>query len=163
MCPRGPLSVPESELIEVPRSFETEEFFCFDASARSIVNDITIGQFKALAEARGWSEDWLVEQCKGELDHPREVIREILQGCGMTKPSLTGEAYKPKRASMLDTALVWTPLLALYVRHYRRCLECEDLLTGDRDSYCSQRCQKRAYRRDRKPVCDPAKVANRPA
>jgi hypothetical protein len=150
-------------VIEVSRSIETKEPFCIDMSTIRIADDATIGQFKALAEARGWSEDWLVEQCKDEMDRPREVIREVLQGWGMTKPSFTGETSKPKRVSMLDTALVWTPLLALYVRHYRRCVECEDLLTGDRDRYSSQRCQKRAYRRDRKPVCDPAKAVNRPA
>jgi Uncharacterized protein containing a Zn-ribbon (DUF2116) len=157
------LSVPESELIEVSRSIETEEFFCFDASARSIVNDVTIGQFKALAEVRGWSADWLVEQCRDEMDDPKTIIREILQGWGMTKPSFTGEASKPRRVSMLDTALVWRPLLALYCRYHRRCVECETALPGNRDKYCSQRCQKRAYRREQKGGSDPRILENRPA
>jgi hypothetical protein len=70
----------------VSRSIETKDSTCRDLSAMIIRDDITIGQFKALDKARGWSDDWLVEQCKDEMDHPREVVREILQGWGMTKP-----------------------------------------------------------------------------
>jgi hypothetical protein len=150
-------------LIEVPRSIEREEFTRRDLSAIRIANDVTIGQFKALVEARGWSEDWLVEQCKDEMDHPREVIREILQGWDMTKPWFTGEATKPKRVSMLDMVLVWRPLLALYIRHHRRCVECEDYLFGEQEKYCSPRCRKRGSRRNQKPLSDAPNLENRSA
>jgi hypothetical protein len=43
---------------------------------------VNIGQFRALALQRGWSEDWLLEQCRDEMDNPREIIREILAGRG---------------------------------------------------------------------------------
>jgi hypothetical protein len=67
---------------------------------------VTIGQFRTLARQLGWSEDWLVEQCRGEMDNPREIIREILSGYGMTKPAFTGYDQPARRVSLKDTALV---------------------------------------------------------
>jgi len=147
----------------VPRSIKAEEFSCRDQSIIRIANDVTICQFKALAEVRGWSTDWLVEQCKDEMDHPRETVRGILAGRGLTKPWFMGQTTKPKLVSMLDTVLMWTPLLDLYSRYHWRCVECEDPLPGARDKYCSQRCQKRAYRREQKGLSDPRLLENRPA
>jgi hypothetical protein len=41
------------------------------AAGRSPV--VTIGQFRATAKERGWSEAWIVEQCSGAMDNPRAV------------------------------------------------------------------------------------------
>jgi hypothetical protein len=67
---------------------------------------ITIEQFKVLAKRRGWSEDWLVEQCRDEMDNARPIIRELLDGRGLTKPWFTSETTKPRPVSMADTVLV---------------------------------------------------------
>ena len=50
--------------------------------------EVTIGQLRNLAQQRGWSEDWLVEQCRDDMDNPRETIREIL-----VQPLLVGRDY----------------------------------------------------------------------
>jgi hypothetical protein len=68
--------------------------------------EVTIGQFRNLAQQRGWSEDWLVEQCRDDMDNPRETIREILAGQGMTKPWFTGSSDRPKPVDMRETVLV---------------------------------------------------------
>jgi hypothetical protein len=111
----------------------------------------TIQQFRTLAQAREWTEDWLVEQCRHEMDNPRQSIREILASCGLTKPWFTGETTKPKLVSMLDTALVWTPLLRLYATFVGRCVECETSLEDGQVKFCSPRCRKRSSRRSVSP------------
>jgi hypothetical protein len=91
----------------VPSSIEREEFTCRDLSTIRIANDVTIGQFKALAEARGWSGDWLVEQCKDEMDrHALEWTTNLVMdqegrvcdcGCGLVymRRYRTGEHIDP--------------------------------------------------------------------
>ena len=54
-----------------------------------LATEVTIGQFRNLAQQRGWSEDWLVEQCRDDMDNPRETIREIL-----VQPLLVGRDYQ---------------------------------------------------------------------
>jgi hypothetical protein len=111
---------------------------------------ITVNQFRALARRRGWAEDWLVEQCRDEMDYPRQIIREILDGRGLTKPWFTSGATKPRPVSMEDTVLVWTPLIDLFLAYDGLCIECDGALKNPEASYCSPRCRKRASRRDPK-------------
>jgi hypothetical protein len=98
---------------------------------------VTINQFRALARRRGWSEDWLVEQCRAEMDNPRQIIREILDGHGLTTPWFTSESTKPKPVGLFDTALVWTPLLDLYLTYAGLCVECDGALKSVEATYCS--------------------------
>jgi hypothetical protein len=119
---------------------------------------VTIGQFRALALQRGWSEDWLVEQCKDEMDNPREIIREILAGRGLTKPWFTGESTKLKLVDMRDTVLVWGPLLALYETRTATCgCGCNRALKG-KQQYATPACRKRVSRLRKEPH-----LANRPS
>jgi hypothetical protein len=67
-------------------------------------DQVTLGPLRALAKRRGWSEDWLVEQCKPHMDNPRATIREILDG--LTKPEFMGSNVKPRRVNLKDTVLV---------------------------------------------------------
>jgi hypothetical protein len=69
---------------------------------------------------------------------------------GLTKPWFTSESTKPKLVSLLDTALVWTPLLDLYLTHSGLCVECDGALKSVEATYCSPRCRKHASRRDPK-------------
>jgi hypothetical protein len=98
---------------------------------------ITIDHFRALARRRGWSEDWLVEQCRGEMDNPRQIIKEILDGRGLTKPWFTSESTKSKSVNMADTILVWTPLIDLFLAYDGLCIECDGELKNPEASYCS--------------------------
>jgi hypothetical protein len=41
---------------------------------------ITFGQFRQMAQQRGWSLAWLLEQVHGELDRPTEILRRLLHG-----------------------------------------------------------------------------------
>jgi hypothetical protein len=111
---------------------------------------ITINQFRTLAKRRSWSEEWLIEQCRNEMDTPRQIIREILDGHGLTKPWFTSESTKPRSVSLADTVLVWTPLIDLYLAYIGLCVECDGMLRNPEASYCSPRCRKRASRRDPK-------------
>jgi hypothetical protein len=111
---------------------------------------VTISQFQALARTRGWSEDWLVEQCRDGMDNPRQIIKEILDGHGLTKPWFTSETSKPSPVNMADTVLVWTLLLDLYLTYSGQCVECDGELKSVEASYCSPRCRKRASRRNPK-------------
>jgi hypothetical protein len=45
---------------------------------------VTISQFQALARTRGWSEDWLVEQCRDGMDNPRQIHQ---RNPGRTRPN----------------------------------------------------------------------------
>jgi hypothetical protein len=113
---------------------------------------VTIGQFRALALAREWSEDWLVEQCRGEMDDARTTVRDILAGRGLTKPWFTGSSDRPTLVNLDETALVWAPLLALYHTHRLVCeCGCKAPLCG-KQRYASPACRQRASRRSRQPV-----------
>jgi hypothetical protein len=106
----------------------------------------TIGQFRTLVKQCGWSEDWLVEQCKEHMDYPREIIREILHGSGMTKPWPMGTREKPGRVSLTDTPLVWWPLLNLYRTRTATCgCGCGKPLQR-RQRYATPACRRRASR-----------------
>jgi hypothetical protein len=110
------------------------------------MQDITIGQFRKLAQANGWSENFLVEQCRGEMDNPREIVREILAGKGLTKPRFTGYDVPAKLVNLDDTALVWTPLLNPYVNRIKGCpCGCQAPLTG-KQQYATAACRKRVQR-----------------
>jgi hypothetical protein len=107
---------------------------------------VTIGEFRTLAQKRGWSEDWLIEQCRGAMDNPREVVREILSGYGMTKPAFTGYHHPARRVSLKDTVLVWRPLITLYLDKGLACAcGCEVELSG-KQRYATPACRKRASR-----------------
>jgi hypothetical protein len=41
---------------------------------------ITFGQFRKVARQREWCLEWLVEQCRTELDRPSNIIRRVLEG-----------------------------------------------------------------------------------
>jgi hypothetical protein len=124
---------------------------------------ITIDQFRALTKRRGWSEDWLVEQCRDEMDNSRPIIREILHGRGLTNPRFTSESTKSKPVNMAATILVWTPLIDLFLAYDGLCVECDGVLSNVDASYCSPRCRKRASRRNPKRHADPQISATVPA
>jgi hypothetical protein len=108
---------------------------------------VTIGDFRALAHERGWSEAYLVEQCKREIDNPREVIREILSGKGLTKPRFTNYDQPERLVDICNTALVWKPLLRLYNEREPLCkCGCKQPLLG-RQQYATSACQRRDHRR----------------
>ena len=107
---------------------------------------VTIGQFRTLARQLGWSEDWLVEQCKDHMDNPRAIVREILDGYGMTKPAFTGYDQPTRRVSLKDTVLVWWPLLGLYATHRVICAcGCGAEVEG-KQQYATATCRQRAFR-----------------
>jgi hypothetical protein len=86
-------------------------------------DEVTLGQFLALAKRRGWSEDWLVEQCKAQMDNPRAIIREILDGYGLTKPEFMGSNVKtPPRQPERHGAGVVAPAEPLPCSYCRLCL-----------------------------------------
>jgi hypothetical protein len=116
---------------------------------------VTIGQFRALALSRGWSEDWLVEQCRDDMEEARSIVRELLSGHGPTKPWFTGESGRAAQKSLADTPLVWSPLLDLYAHYHGLCVECDGPLQTPEASYCSPRCRKRASRRTPKRAQTP--------
>jgi hypothetical protein len=89
------------------------------AAERSPV--VTIGQFRTMAKERGWSEAWLVEQCKDHMDNPGAIVREMLAGDGTTKPAFTGYDKPAHRVNLTDTVLVWWPLLNLYHARHSTC------------------------------------------
>lgn len=124
---------------------------------------ITIDQFHALAKRRGWSEEWLVEQCRDEMDNPRPIIRELVDGRGLTNPRFASESTKPSSVSMADTVLVWTPLIDLYLAYDGLCVERDGELENCKAFYCSPRCRKRVSRRNPKRLSKPSILATVPA
>jgi hypothetical protein len=65
---------------------------------------ITFGQFRAVAQQREWSEAWLVEQCRGQLEEPTATIRRVLSGA----------LVDGRRVSLAEVVLPYTCLIALY-------------------------------------------------
>jgi hypothetical protein len=141
----GAREVGPAVYIPTPYRPTSEDVLRYDASQITIKAEVTIGQFRELAQAQGWSEDWLVEQCRGHMENPREIVREMLAGKGLTKPGFSGESARPKLVSLIDTALVGTPLLRLYAQRHRTCpCGCQAALTG-KQKYASHACRQRAY------------------
>jgi hypothetical protein len=141
----------------------------FPPDTRAIDQDIdwappiTIERFHALDRRHGWSADWLVEQCRDEMDNPRPIIRDLPDGRGVTNPRFVSESTKPRSVSMADTVLVWTPLIDLYLAYDGLCIECDGELENPEASYCSPRCRKRASRRSPKRPSKPSILATVPA
>lgn len=70
------------------------------------MEEVTFGEFRKLAAQRGWSVAWLVEQCKGELDRPTDVIRRVLEG----------SIIDGKKETLWDVVLPYRCLIELYQR-----------------------------------------------
>lgn len=107
----------------------------------------TIGQFRDLALDRGWPEEWLVEQCRHEMDAPTATVREILSGYGNTRSSGPWSNGKSERVSLKNTVLVWAPLLKLYATYAALCLECNTTMEDQTAKYCSPECRGHAARK----------------
>jgi hypothetical protein len=134
--------------VYTPRPYRStsEDVLWYDASQITIKDEVTIGQFRELAQANGWSEDFLVEHCRGHMDNPREIVREILAGKGTTKPRFTGYDVPAKLTSLMDPVLVWAPLLKLYESRAQGCpCGCQARLTG-KQRYATPGCRKRVQR-----------------
>ena len=98
---------------------------------------ITAKQFRELAKRREWSEAWLVEQCKAELDRPTQTIRWYLTQC----PAETVLAHR------CLTDLYVKAITALTTKGTKQCAcGCGERVWG-RQRFASQACQKRCYRR----------------
>ena len=76
------------------------------------------------------------------MDNPRQTVREILAGYGLTKPWFASKTTDDQ-PSMADTVLVWIPLLR-FVPCLYACVECDGELENTEASHCSPRCRKRA-------------------
>jgi hypothetical protein len=158
-----PLPEPSDKAHEIgpvvytPRPYRSasEDVLWYDASQITIKSEVTIGQFRELAQANGWTEDWLVEHCRGHMANPREIVREILAGKGTTKPRFTDYDVPAKLKTINDAILVWAPLLALYAARARVCpCGCKAALTG-KQKYATGACRVRVYRSrqfDREPI-----------
>jgi hypothetical protein len=69
---------------------------------------ITFGQFRALAAREGWTEAFLIEQCKSHIDNPTETVRRILKGTD------------PEGHRLVATVIPYQPLIELYRKHHVR-------------------------------------------
>jgi hypothetical protein len=107
---------------------------------------ITFGQFRRVAQQREWSLEWLVEQCKAEIDRPTDTVRRVLQGT-----TVDGQ-----HVSMAEVVLPYHGLIALYQQATAvvpalpgekecRC-GCGTALRG-KQVYASDACRKRVVRR----------------
>jgi hypothetical protein len=70
----------------------------------TIAPQIIYKQFRDLAKRRQWSETYLVEQIRGEVDNPTDVIRTIMRGA-----SVDGKFH-----GIDDTVVAYWPLINLY-------------------------------------------------
>jgi hypothetical protein len=119
----------------------------------------TIGEFRKLAIQREWTEDYLVDICKSEIDSPRRIVQEILAGQGRQNPKFGGMG---KMMDMRDTELVWAPLCDLYFRALQPTIGtstktkfcacgCGQTVRSNR-KWAGPRCRQKAWRRNAKSI-----------
>jgi hypothetical protein len=117
---------------------------------------ITFGQFRKVARQREWSLEWLVEQCKAELDRPTDTIRRVLEGARVEGHQQGGKWVTPYWDDMSEVVLPYRCLIALY----QRATEPVPALAGERacacgcgaevrgkQKYASAACRKRVSRK----------------
>jgi hypothetical protein len=92
----------------------------------------TFGQFRKVARQREWSLEWLVEQCKAELDRPTDTIRRVLEGARVEGHWATGKWIAPHWDDMADVVLAYRCLIGLYQRATRP----HPALAGERTCAC---------------------------
>lgn len=119
---------------------------------------VTFGQFRKVAQQREWSLEWLVEQCKADLDRPTDTLRRILEGARVEGHRAGGQWVPSHWADMADVALPYRCLIELYQRAIRPqtalagerscACRCEAQVKG-RHKWASPGCRKRVQRRAR--------------
>jgi hypothetical protein len=115
---------------------------------------ITFGQFRKVARQREWSLEWLVEQCKAEIDRPTDTIRRVLEGARVEGHRQGERWVAPYWDDMAEVALPYRCLIELYQRATQPALAggracvcgCGGSLRG-RQKFASVACRKRASRR----------------
>jgi hypothetical protein len=119
---------------------------------------VTFQQFRRLANQRGWSERWLIEQVKPYFDEPTDTIRRILHGTHVPTHECSeqdGRVVEAHHEPMDDVAIPYTCLLDLYHQAtrpsplpvgQRSCAcNCGQRVRG-RQRYANPGCKQRAYR-----------------
>jgi hypothetical protein len=100
---------------------------------------ITFGQFRAVAQQREWSEAWLVEQCRGQLEEPTATIRRVLYGA----------LVDGKRVSLAEVVLPYTCLITLY----NKATQPKPALVGEKACVCGCGAKLRGKQRYASPAC----------
>jgi hypothetical protein len=93
---------------------------------------ITFGQFRKVARQREWSLEWLVEQCKAELDRPTDTIRRVLEGARVEGHRQDDKWVAPHWDDLTDVVLPYRCLIVLYQRGTRS----QPALAGERACAC---------------------------
>jgi hypothetical protein len=125
-------------------------------SAVSEAPCVTFREFRKVAKPHEWSLEWLVEQCKAELDRPTDTIRRVLEGARV-EGHWQGEKWvAPYWDDMAEVVLPYRCLIALYQRATRPqpalagekvcACGCGGSLRG-RQTFASVACRKRASRK----------------
>jgi hypothetical protein len=87
------MHIPPSDLhVRIPAQDEIES-----------APQITFAQFRRLAKRREWSVEYLVAQCREEIDNPTDTIRRVMEGAD------------GKRVRMDDAVIPYWPLIHLYL------------------------------------------------
>jgi hypothetical protein len=107
---------------------------------------VTCRVSRKVAKQHEWSLEWLVEQCKAELDRPTDTIRRVLEGARV----------EGNWDDMADVLLPYRCLIELYQRATRPkpalagqkacACGCGGVLRG-KQSYASPACRKRVSRK----------------
>jgi hypothetical protein len=137
-------------------------------SAVSHAPCVTFRAFRQVAKQHEWSLEWLVEQCKAELDRPTDTIRRVLEGARVEGHRQGERWVAPHSDDMAEVVLPYQCLIGLYERATRS----HPALTGERSCACgcggqlrgrqqfaSGACRKRASRKgviEQKRATEPA-------
>jgi hypothetical protein len=77
---------------------------------------VTFREFRRVAKQHEWSLEWLVEQCKAELDRPTDTIRRVLEGA-QVEGHWEGRTWvTPHWDDMAEVVVPYRCLIALYQR-----------------------------------------------
>jgi hypothetical protein len=100
---------------------------------------ITFGQFRQAARQQGWSPEWLLEQVRGELEQPTEVLRRVLHGATVNgRHELLAEVVLP---------------YACLIRLYQRAARPTPALAGEPACQCGCGGKLRGKQRYASPAC----------
>jgi len=101
-------------------------------------NEVTFGDFAALARRRGWTKEFLTERFQGRIDEPRKFFDAVFQG------------------QYTATVIPFNSVLAFYRQELgllqlasgtdRRCRCGCGARVFDRKVFASQACKQRGYR-----------------
>jgi hypothetical protein len=67
---------------------------------------ITFGRFRHVAKQMGWTVEWLLEQVKGEIDKPTDMLKRLMHGA----------LVDGKHQLLAEVVLPYSCLIQLYLR-----------------------------------------------